>query len=110
MIKIILIASTLTLVLMYMYLGTTNIPVTTYTADVDAHTTYTMAAGAWSDTTNPPPFAALSSQDQANSETTLPGVDGTIAMQVTFPIYVMAMEGFVGWFFFVFFAGVGLAR
>ncbi|GMI32230.1 hypothetical protein TeGR_g10311, partial [Tetraparma gracilis] len=28
---------------------------------------------------------------------------------VTFPVYVMAMMGFVGWFFFVIFAGVGLS-
>jgi len=32
-----------------------------------------------------------------------------LAMQVTFPVYVMAMMSWVGWFFFVVFGGIGLA-
>ncbi|GMH95009.1 hypothetical protein TL16_g13056 [Triparma laevis f. inornata] len=44
---LVLIASTLTLVLMYSYLGTTNIPVTTYTAAVASHTSWTISAGSW---------------------------------------------------------------
>ena len=31
-----------------------------------------------------------------------------LAMQVTFPVYVMAMMSWVGWFFFVLYAGIGL--
>ena len=94
---------------MYSYLGTTNIPVTTYTAAVASHTSWTISAGSWTDTSNPPPFAALDTADFNNAAGTRPGVEETISMLVTFPVYVMALLGFVGWFFFVFFAGVGLA-
>ena len=30
-------------------------------------------------------------------------------MPVTFPIYVMGLTSFIGWFFFILFAGVGLS-
>ena len=29
-------------------------------------------------------------------------------MTVTFPVYVVALMGFVGWFFFVLFGGIGM--
>jgi len=105
----VLIASTLTLVLMYVYLGNTNIPVITYSAAFSSSVTGQIAAGTWTDTSQPPPFAAWGSADVNNAASTLPGTDGTLSLRVTFPVYVMAMEGFVGWFFFVVFAGVGLS-
>ena len=36
------------------------------------------------------------------------GVSATVNMQVTFSTYVMAMMGFVGWFLFVTFGGIGM--
>jgi len=36
------------------------------------------------------------------------GVSSTVNMQVTFATYVMAMMGFVGWFLFVTFGGIGM--
>ncbi|GMH57178.1 hypothetical protein TrRE_jg3308, partial [Triparma retinervis] len=105
----VLIISTLTLVLMYFFLGTTNIPVTTYSASFSSSVSSSVPAGSWTDTTQPPPFAAWSAADVTNAASTLPGADGFVSLKVTFPVYVMAMEGFVGWFFFVIFAGVGLS-
>mmetsp|Transcript_20192 Transcript_20192/g.42289 ORF Transcript_20192/g.42289 Transcript_20192/m.42289 type:complete len:528 (+) Transcript_20192:60-1643(+) len=105
----VLIISTLTLVLMYFYLGTTNIPVTTYTIGVGDSTTDTIPSGSWVDTSKPPPFSDWSAMDVTNAAKSLPGVDGKVELKVTFPVYVMAMQGFVGWFFFIIFAGVGLS-
>ncbi len=105
----VLIVTALTLTLMYLYLSTTDIPVTVYEVSVADSVTYTLPAGSWPDPSVPPPFADLTTQDYENAAQSLPGVDETISMQVTFPVYVMAMMGFLGWFFFVIFAGVGLA-
>ena len=106
---VVLIASTLTLVLMYFYLGETNIPVSVLTASVSESTTSTMAAGTWPTASSPPPFTALTTSDFANAAATLPPSDEHITMQVTFPVYASAMLSFVGWFFFCAFGGVGLA-
>jgi len=65
--------------------------------------------GSWSDQSQPPPFADIVGKDTDNAKLSLPGLESNIVMDVTFPIYVIAMMGFVGWFLFVFFAGVGLA-
>lgn len=82
---------------------------TTYSASFGSSLTATIAAGTWTDQSKPPPFATWSAADVTNAALTLPGVDSTVSLKVTFPVYVMAMEGFVGWFFFVIFAGVGLS-
>ena len=94
---------------MYFFLGTTDIPITTYTGAFSNGATFTLPANSWTDTSVPPPFAELTASDTAAAQSTLPGSSGTISLKVTFPIYVMAMEAFVGWFFFVVFGGVGLA-
>lgn len=38
----------------------------------------------------------------------LHGISNTLALKVSFPIYVIAIFGFFGWWFFVIYAGVGL--
>ncbi|GMH91355.1 hypothetical protein TrST_g2166 [Triparma strigata] len=106
---VVLVCSVLTLVLMYTYLGYTEIPVSTYALTVVDNTVGSITAGSWTDTSNPPPFSDLTTTDFENAENALPSTTSTITMLVTFPIYCMALLGFVGWFFFVFFAGVGLA-
>ena len=64
---VVLIASTLTLVLMYFYLGETNIPVDVLTASVSQSTTHTMPAGSWPSASSPPPFSALTNNDLNNA-------------------------------------------
>ena len=107
---LVLLVTALTLTLMYIYLGTTEIPTTVYTASFDQKTTHLLAAGSWTDPEQVPPFDAITNDDLANALASFSSmVDITINMKVTFPIYAMAMMGFVGWFLFVLFAGVGLA-
>ena len=101
---LVLIVASLTLVLSYIYLSTTEIPITTYTLDVTSTNYLTMAPNTFP--TNGLANCSLADVDVANSAVR----DSTImSLNLTFPIFVVAMLGFVGWFFFVVFAGVGLA-
>ena len=71
-----------------------------------------MAAGSWppADPPTVPPFVNLNTADFNNANAArASSISATVNMKVSFPVYAMAMLGFVGWFLFVIFAGIGLA-
>jgi LMBR1 domain-containing protein 1 len=106
---VVVIAAGLSLFLMYNFLGVTEIPVETYSVGFSDSNYLTLDGGTWIDQSMPPPFADLDSTDLNDGQASYPGSSSLLSMDVTFPIYVIAMMGFVGWFLFVAFAGVGLA-
>ena len=121
---VVLLVAGLTLFLMFHFLGNTEIPVTTYSLHVNNHTAWIMEHGSWHNQTVAPPFAALGCDSTADStavpavvaacdeviaQLSYPGSSSVLTLPITFLVYVMAMMGWVGWFSFVLFAGVGLA-
>jgi len=100
----VVLVSGLVLVMMYIYLSTTEIPLSTFTIPVTTTNYLTMEPN-----TFPTDGLADCGVDDLNVAKAATEKDTILSMNVTFPIYVVAMLGFVGWFFFVIFAGVGLA-
>ena len=83
---LVLIVEGLVLGLMYGLLAKTDIPVQTYTCDWSSATSNAVVV---------PAICTIGSTD--------------LQIPVTFPIYIMALMSFIGWFLLVLFGGVGLS-
>lgn len=101
----------LTLILMWKFLGTSQIPVTEYTATVStlSQNTYSVSTTTSSSPNVAAYFAAqLTSAEQTSANEAYKDTD-TLNIDASFFVYVIALTAFVGWFLFVVFGGIGLA-
>ena len=130
---LLLIATFLTLGLMYAFLGTAEVPVMAYQMDLapavsdDVTDDKAIAAYAsvWdnsqevfsADLSTTAGLAAFTSGGAiAQSSTSCVGSDcyakddsALLEIRTTFAVYIIALTGWIGWFFFVVFGGIGLA-
>ena len=86
--------------LMFHYLSTASIPAKEYTTQASSLPTYTGGG----DITAGDVASAL-----ANTGDVTGPADVSIDLQVSFATYMMAMIGFIGWWLFVVFGGIGMA-
>mmetsp|Transcript_24368 Transcript_24368/g.39232 ORF Transcript_24368/g.39232 Transcript_24368/m.39232 type:complete len:534 (+) Transcript_24368:160-1761(+) len=99
------ISFSLILVIMYALLPYADIPLTTRTYDFTSSTLRV--------TTAVPDLDELDVDCSSDADTAAQTHDcfvssSVIELQITFPVYCMALLAFVGWFLFVLFAGMGL--
>ena len=97
-----LVISLVVLLCMFFLLGETEIPVESYETTLSSFqdvsvTTACASLGL--------PSCTSASDDLVN----VGGSSETVVLTVSFPVYVMALMAFVGWWFFTVFAGVGMA-
>jgi LMBR1 domain-containing protein 1 len=120
-----LVATLIVLLCMFAFLSTTDIPVTAIRRDVALGSAQSITALS-SDSISVTQFTeAWDLQKSFSTESTdsiamkvgvaeqlrvrrLTSAAGGGVLQVTFPIYVMAIMGFLGWFLFVAFGGIGM--
>ena len=120
-----LVATLIVLLCMFAFLSTTDIPVTAIRRDVALGSAQSITALS-SDSISATQFTeAWDLQKSFSTESTdsiamkvgvaeqlrvrrLTSAGGGGVLQVTFPIYVMAIMGFLGWFLFVAFGGIGM--
>lgn len=114
----VVLAAGLTLGIMFGMMGQSEIPVQSYTLQMGAATD-----GGGSTRTVLPPITNLTTTSEMNTRilsgalTTQEALrqsraveaEDIVTFDVTFPVYVVALYGWVGWFFFCVFGGVGLA-
>ena len=110
----VLVATFLTLGLMYAFLGVAEVPYGSYTLPVGED------SFVWENivptTANLAVESEMTDFRQAQLEQNVASVasaavskKGLLKIRTSFAIYIAALTGWVGWFFFVFFGGVGLA-
>lgn len=101
----------LTLVLMYLFLGTSEVPVTEYTASVSmlSENTYSVRTSSSSSPDVAQYFATDLTSSEQTTENSVEDSNDTLDIDASFPVYVIALTSFVGWFLFVIFGGIGLA-
>lgn len=84
------------IVISYTFLAKAQIPVSQYEC---SH---------WLDANDDTPHHSLGKFTCGEAPGTKP-VDSNLTIRVSFPVYIIAMLCFVGWFFFVLFGGIGLS-
>ena len=108
----VLAATFLTLGLMYAFMGIAQVPYTSYNIDAGADgvvwaTTTVRSVDLSTD------MASFREAELVSGDSCTSGCaeqdNGRLEIKTSFAIYIAALTGWVGWFFFVFFGGIGLA-
>jgi LMBR1 domain-containing protein 1 len=116
--SMVLVATFLTLGLMYAFMGVAQVPYTSYKVDVGADGyVWGFTAHGISTAVDISTEAGLdafrTSGNLESGQSCLAGCvqkgGGRLEIRTSFAIYIAALTGWVGWFFFVFFGGIGLA-
>lgn len=107
----VLVATFLTLCLMYAFLGTSEVPVTTMRNSVNLMSNYTTARTNSISVSQYFGDGSISKLGTTEMTNTLKASssDDVIEISSSFLTYTFALTSFVGWFFFVLFGGIGIS-
>jgi len=110
---LVLIVSGLTLGLLYAFIGVAKVPVIEYQIDVSQASVWTHVDIYSTDISTTTGYNAFTSADVSGlvKPKTVYDVnsDAVLAIRTSFFVYVAALTGWIGWFVFVIFGGIGMA-
>jgi LMBR1 domain-containing protein 1 len=111
---LVLIVAGLTLGLLYGFIGVAKIPVMEYQLDVSANAeVWNKIDVSYADISTVAGYASFTSADTSSMDApkTLytKNSDAILAIRTSFFVYVAALTGWIGWFIFVIFGGIGMA-
>uniref|UniRef100_A0A7R9Y953 Uncharacterized protein n=1 Tax=Pinguiococcus pyrenoidosus TaxID=172671 RepID=A0A7R9Y953_9STRA len=93
------------LLCMFFFIGITQIPVREHSVNLSAFQDVPITSGCLSDIVR----CTMTNTDDVTGNASFSESDETVELPVSFPVYLIALMAFVGYFFFVIFGGVGMA-